>query len=73
MRQGESDGIRSEGQKAKYLIAGFVLMLMLGSLGDAMLLDRGSGPETAVNGLLNMDIGDVPLWRFMLSFFLGIH
>lgn len=65
-------GYVQKDKRQKYLIAGFVLMLMLGFFGDAMLLDRGSGPETAVNGLLNMDIGDVPLWRFMLSFFIGI-
>ncbi|MBQ7433609.1 MAG: hypothetical protein IJV50_09180 [Lachnospiraceae bacterium] len=62
-----------EKEKRKhYLMIGFVFMLILGFFGDAMLLERGNSSETAMAGLLNMGLGEIPMWHFMVSFFVGI-
>lgn len=58
--------------RKRYLIIAFIILMFHGFFGDGLLYDRGSADETAVNGLVNMGLGEVPQWHFMLSFFIGI-
>ena len=61
-----------EGAKRKvYLVAGFMGMLLCG-VGDILLSFRGKSNPDILSGMVSMSIKEVPLWYYMLSFFIGI-
>lgn len=58
-------------KRKPYLMAGFVGMFLCG-IGDSLLSFRGDGGETAVGGMMSMDIVNVPLAVYFATFFIGI-
>lgn len=64
-------GYVAENKRKAYLLVGFFSMLLCG-VGDILLSFRGSGEPTAVSGMIGMNIADVPMYYYMLSFFIGI-
>ena len=54
-----------------YLLIGFVGMFLCG-IGDILFSFRGDGEPTAVSGMMSMNITEVPLYFYFISFFIGI-
>ena len=54
-----------------FLLAGFVSMLMCG-VSDCLMSFMGEGGEYIVNGMQTMNIKDVPIWYYSISFVIGI-
>lgn len=54
-----------------YLLIGFVGMFLCG-IGDILFSFRGDGEPTAVSGMMSMNITEVPLYFYFMSFFIGI-
>lgn len=54
-----------------FLLAGFVSMLMCG-VSDCLMSFMGDGGEYIVDGMMSMNIKDVPLWYYSISFVIGI-
>lgn len=54
-----------------YLLAGFVGMFLCG-IGDILFSFRGEGVPKAISGIISMNISEVPLIFYQLSFFIGI-
>ncbi|MBR1392259.1 MAG: hypothetical protein IJ561_00325 [Ruminococcus sp.] len=53
------------------LLAGFASMLLCG-ISDCLLSFMGEGEPYAVDKIVGMDIADVPLWYYQVSFVIGI-
>lgn len=60
-----------QNRRTPYLLAGAGSMLLCG-VGDILLSFRGEGGEAAVGGMMTLNITEVPLWYYQLSFFIGI-
>ena len=54
-----------------FLLAGFVSMLMCG-VSDCLMSFMGDGGEYIVDGMMSMNIREVPLWYYSISFVIGI-
>lgn len=54
-----------------YLLIGFIGMFFCG-IGDILFSFRGEGEPTAVSGMMSMNITEVPLYFYFISFFIGI-
>lgn len=64
-------GYVSSDKRKIYLLLGFVGMFLCG-IGDILLAFRGEGEPYAIGGMLSINISDVPLWYYQLSFLIGI-
>ena len=60
-----------EEKRKTYLLLGFIGMFLCG-IGDILLAFRGEGTEKILGGIITQDIVNVPLWYYLLSFFIGI-
>lgn len=58
-------------KRKAYLLAGFVGMFLCG-IGDILFSFRGEGVPKAISGIISMNISEVPLIFYQLSFFIGI-
>ena len=64
-------GYVEKSKRKAYLLAGFVGMFLCG-IGDILLSFRGEGVPKAISGIISMNISEVPLIFYQLSFFIGI-
>lgn len=53
------------------LLIGFAFMLLCG-ISDCLLSFMGEGEPYAIEGLVSMNISEVPLWYYQVSFVIGI-
>lgn len=64
-------GYVEKSKRKAYLLAGFVGMFLCG-IGDILFSFRGEGVPKAISGIISMNISEVPLIFYQLSFFIGI-
>ena len=64
-------GYVEKSKRKAYLLAGFVGMFLCG-IGDILLSFRGEGVPKAISGIISMNISEVPLIFYQLSFFIDI-
>lgn len=64
-------GYISKSKRKAYLLFGFIGMFFCG-IGDILLAFRGEGEPYAIGGMMSINITDVPLWYYQLSFLIGI-
>ena len=64
-------GYVEKSKRKAYLLAGFVGMFLCG-IGDILFSCRGEGVPKAISGIISMNISEVPLIFYQLSFFIGI-
>ena len=64
-------GYVEKSKRKAYLLAGFVGMFLCG-IGDILFSFRGDGEPKAISGIISMNISEVPLIFYQLSFFIGI-
>ena len=64
-------GYVEKSKRKAYLLAGFVGMFLCG-IGDILFSLRGEGVPKAISGIISMNISEVPLIFYQLSFFIGI-
>lgn len=58
-------------KRPAFLLIGFIGMFLCG-IGDILFSFRGQGEPTAVSGMMSMNITEVPLYFYFISFFIGI-
>lgn len=58
-------------KRPAFLLIGFIGMFFCG-IGDILFSFRGEGEPTAVSGMMSMNITEVPLCFYLISFFIGI-
>lgn len=58
-------------KRPAFLLIGFIGMFFCG-IGDILFSFRGEGEPTAVSGMMSMNITEVPLYFYFISFFIGI-
>ena len=58
-------------KRPAFLLIGFIGMFLCG-IGDILFSFRGEGEPTAVSGMMSMNITEVPLYFYFISFFIGI-
>lgn len=58
-------------KRPDFLLIGFIGMFFCG-IGDILFSFRGEGEPTAVSGMMSMNITEVPLYFYFISFFIGI-
>ena len=58
-------------KRKAYLLAVFVGMFLCG-IGDILFSFRGEGVPKAISGIISMNMSEVPLIFYQLSFFIGI-
>ena len=64
-------GYVEKSRRKAFLLAGFVGMFLCG-IGDILFSFRGEGVPKAISGIISMNISEVPLIFYQLSFFIGI-
>jgi len=64
-------GYVEKSKRKAYLLAGFVGMFLCG-IGDILFSFRGEGVPKAISGIISMNISEVSLIFYQLSFFIGI-
>lgn len=64
-------GYVEKSRRKAFLLAGFVGMFFCG-IGDILFAFRGEGEPKAISGIISMNITEVPLIFYQLSFFIGI-
>lgn len=64
-------GYVEKSKRKAYLLAGFVGMFLCG-IGDILFSFRGESVPKAISGIISMNISEVPLIFYQLSFFIGI-
>lgn len=58
-------------KRPAFLLIGFIGMFFCG-IGDILFSFRGEGEPTAVSGMMSMNITEVPMCFYFISFFIGI-
>lgn len=58
-------------RRPAFLLIGFIGMFIC-RIGDILFSFRGEGEHTAVSGMMSMNITEVPLYFYFISFFIGI-
>ena len=64
-------GYVEKSKRKAYLLVGFVGMFLCG-IGDILFSFRGEGVPKAISGIISMNISEVSLIFYQLSFFIGI-